>query len=587
MAHENVRNPNPDRTAAWYHIPPREIVSIEHPGIVKNVQKGIDTLQGTAGIAEILQSSHRDEPVNLLLNPEDEMSRPIGSISRSTNNILLRVSVPKRTGRKRKRGSQEPYVLDPQDAHSATPVHKLDARGTLERLQDNVGRYDVDVVGRVDRTHVFRGMPDFAYSTTNSLFVNKFRETILPFKYDKMKQFQLDFTKASTSNADIIPPPMFSNSHFPFQYLYRQNPAVKRSIDQSGHIITRNTSVAGKIFTHLLRHDVAEVPTKPRDNVPLLEDQDQTVIDTVIALQALFAERPGWTRRGLRNRLPTPEKKYALRHAIPYVAYLFRSGAWRDGTFRFGYDPRKLPEARIYQTLMFRMVPLTGESESREATETFSPFATTTTPVSNRRLTLPRHSYHTGDPLMSDTHIFTGQPPLPFDGKVWMITDITDPFLRRLLDPASPEAHPPREQCDSYSCGWYGNITLSIARAIMRVKILRMMENSTDWPSDEALEPLLRLTNHVEGTEDLAQAVPSGDTNDIPGFIRSEIRAVVRTVPWKMDQRREKEGMLKKRLEKRVRWEDQQEEEDEEGGEEDEDEGEDEDEDEEMDESDG
>ncbi len=84
------------------------------------------------------------------------MSRPLASTSTASNNILLKITVPKRTGRKRKRGSSEPYmnnsVIDP-----SAVVTPRDARNLLRRLRDNIGRYEVEAVGRVERTHVFRG----------------------------------------------------------------------------------------------------------------------------------------------------------------------------------------------------------------------------------------------------------------------------------------------------------------------------------------------------------------------------------------------------------------------------------------------
>ncbi|KAF3479742.1 transcription factor tau subunit sfc1 [Arthroderma uncinatum] len=554
-----------ERSAPWYPVPSQDIVSVEHPCIVKNVEKAIDTLQGHSGISEMLNSLHRDSPLTLLLNPEDVMSRPLRSTSKQSNNILLKVSVPRRTGRRRKRGSQDPFV-DSHDEDAVMSPDKLDARGLLRRLQENAGQYQVDVVGQVNRTHVFRELPDFAYSTTGSPFVQKFRETVLPFEYDKLKEFELDMTKGAVSNVDIVPPPALSNNDVAFQYLYRQNPTVRRSIDSSGQVTTTNTQRAMKVLTHLISYDTSSVPTQPLDNCPPLADQDPTVIDTVAALRLLFAERPAWTRRGLRNKLPTPEKKYALRLAIPYVGYLFRSGPWRDGIFRFGYDPRATPDSRIYQTLMFRMFPVSAEAEGRDQAEGApnAPFTPTTTPLSGRRLTIPRLSYENNtDPSLINSHLFTGQPPLARDGKTWMITDITDPILQRLLDPSSPEAHPPRLTCDVYSCGWYGNVTLSIARAIMRKKLSLMVENRTDWPTEEELQPLLTLPSHVEGDEDINKISANDTLGAVPIHLVSEIRTVVRNVPWKMDKLRDRPRGSTGGDQKRVRWDDQQQEEDE------------------------
>lgn len=37
------------------------------------------------------------------------------------------------------------------------------------------------------------------------------------------------------------------------------------------------------------------------------------------------------------------------------VAYFYNSGPWRMTWVRFGFDPRKDPKARIYQTLDYRI----------------------------------------------------------------------------------------------------------------------------------------------------------------------------------------------------------------------------------------
>lgn len=80
------------------------------------------------------------------------MSRPLRSISTASNNVLLRVVVPKRTGRRRKRGSSEAFTDAP-----ATDGEAQDASHMQRTLQDNVGKYRVEAIGMVDRTHVFRG----------------------------------------------------------------------------------------------------------------------------------------------------------------------------------------------------------------------------------------------------------------------------------------------------------------------------------------------------------------------------------------------------------------------------------------------
>lgn len=90
------------------------------------------------------------------------MSRPLSSTCNVTNNILLKITVPKRTGRKRKRGSDEPFTNEDSEPASSIPTtapsRALTARALLRRLQDNERKYEVEAVGRVERMHVFRGM---------------------------------------------------------------------------------------------------------------------------------------------------------------------------------------------------------------------------------------------------------------------------------------------------------------------------------------------------------------------------------------------------------------------------------------------
>lgn len=248
----------------------------------------------------------------------------------------------------------------------------------------------------------------------------------------------------------------------------------------------------------MVPYDIDSVPSKPRENIPALLNQDLTLRGTVELLESLFRERPAWTRRGLRNRLETTEQRYCLRHAVAYVAYIFRSGPWRDAIIKLGHDPRKSPDYRYYQTFMFRLQPREPEV-ARDGGG------------SGRRLDAPRPSESYTDPSFADgdgnstasltSHIFTGQPPLPLDGKMWMLCDIHDPLLRKILFPellnedpsqqrylsfsdervprsALPLAGFLRSKCDILCDGWFGNGTLAKAKTVMRIKIHSLLQDN-------------------------------------------------------------------------------------------------------------
>jgi general transcription factor 3C polypeptide 5 (transcription factor C subunit 1) len=92
------------------------------------------------------------------------MCTPLLSHNSATNNLLLKITVPKRTGRKRKRGSQDPYeeVRPLEDDDEEVQSHsRMDKPSSLLRkLQDTKGSYKIEVAGQITQSHRYRGMYD-------------------------------------------------------------------------------------------------------------------------------------------------------------------------------------------------------------------------------------------------------------------------------------------------------------------------------------------------------------------------------------------------------------------------------------------
>lgn len=125
----------------------------------------------------------------LWFRPDNPTSKPIVSHLASTNNVLLKITVPKRTGRKRKRGSNEPYVGDFHVPDGVTitgtdEVSSVSRRDTpksiLRKMQDNVDDYQIEAVGGVQDTHRYRGLADFQFANTSSSFLTNIAEHLLP-----------------------------------------------------------------------------------------------------------------------------------------------------------------------------------------------------------------------------------------------------------------------------------------------------------------------------------------------------------------------------------------------------------------------
>ncbi|KAJ6107214.1 RNA polymerase III transcription factor subunit [Penicillium sp. IBT 18751x] len=506
------------RTAPFYPVPPRRLVSVEHPAVIQNLDRAVDTLQGNAGIQNILNPPKADTPAQLSLRPEDVMARQIQSISCPSNNVLLKVTVPKRTGRKRKRGSDEPFTEASSMAESPT---RQTSKDLLRNLQDNASKYRIEAVGKIERTHLFRGLPDFMWSSTRSSFTNQFSQHITPYDLDEMKKFQINMSKGAITDVDIIPPPSFTQGDIPFQYMYRQNPTVKQAVDESGKTITVNTQQPTKIRSHLVAFDIPVVPSEPQEDLAPIDSLDPILRGTIERVKKLFEERPAWTRRAIRSYLASDEQQPLLRHALPYVGYIFRSGPWRDAIIKLGVDPRTSPEYRHYQTFMFRV------ADSNEAD-------------------LDNHNSVSGS-AHADTHIFTGQLPLPRDGRIWMAGDIKDPILASILYPADPPPSFLRSECEIISDGWFGNGTMAKVKTIMRAKIAALVENST--APDSEFRRIALFPDHASSEEDLAAyfTVDPATSSSKEISYATEVRASIKGAPlWRRKNEKESYGMEKR-----------------------------------------
>ena len=103
------------------------------------------------------------------------MARPLQSTSSPSNNILLKVTVPRRTGRKRRKGTDEPFT-GPDSASGDSAPPRRSAEDLRRSLEDNVGRYQVETVGMVNRTHAFRG--EFLFDiTVPAIVLTSYRNT--------------------------------------------------------------------------------------------------------------------------------------------------------------------------------------------------------------------------------------------------------------------------------------------------------------------------------------------------------------------------------------------------------------------------
>ncbi|EKG18906.1 Transcription factor IIIC subunit 5 [Macrophomina phaseolina MS6] len=376
-----------------------------------------------------------------------------------TQNLLLRVSVPKRTGRKRKRGSDGPWVEDP----AAVEAPHTDPQVLLRSLRDNPDNYSIQPIGLAHENHRFRQLPDFQYATSTLPLANMLRETFLPFQYPKLKAFKLSDDRRNSADPDVGPSAQFSMVEVPYNYSYRQNPAVKVLQDEHGRQVMYNPTASRKFIMHSVEIDAENILHGSPVPLPPEESLEPHIRTTIANMRKLLDDRPIMTKRYLMNHIEAPTDD-SIRSSYAYVGYSFKSGPWRDTLIRFGVDPRKDPKYRHYQTLMFKIV-LPSEKDSSDDPNKWMDARNVW-----RREGKPREKN-------KNTHLFDGKTLTP-DGKVWQACDITDPQLRTILDTDKL-----RSDCNTKSDGWYLNGTWAKVKVLMREKIGIITKGGT--PKDD------------------------------------------------------------------------------------------------------
>jgi general transcription factor 3C polypeptide 5 (transcription factor C subunit 1) len=100
--------------------------------------------------------------IGVSLRPDDALAKPVMSNTVKTNNLLLKVTVPKRTGRKRKRGSDGPFLSGSEVQQNGASVERVP-------LNPNVPFVEANTV--LSLLVSFRKLIDSAVRIVNFVFV--------------------------------------------------------------------------------------------------------------------------------------------------------------------------------------------------------------------------------------------------------------------------------------------------------------------------------------------------------------------------------------------------------------------------------
>lgn len=415
------------------------------------------------------------EPVaGVSLRPNDSLAKKLISKGAITKNALVKATVPRWTGRKRKRGSDEPF----QPASSSKSSKKLsEAPDLLRRVRDNESAYTIEPVGMIEQTHRFRSQPDYQMYGGDHPIMAGLRDHVLKGRYEELKKFRVDLRPRARDASAFPFPPTILQSQQPYRYEYQQAPNVVFTRDEHGNAVAENTNPGhSKRQTQAVQPDVAEVPSVPPPNLDASRFTDM-VNDAIPKLRELLEKRPLVTRRVAQSAIPTLTPPTFF-EAGQFLGYMFVAGPWRDVLIKYGVDPRSDPKYRFYQTMMIYFRGKSAQKLGKPQTDAAG---------------------NTPQPPTSDVSAATTSPAYIFDGtyidpsasNLWQLCDITDSNLYAILH--SPSAI--RPTCDVWQWGWLHNGTMSKVRMIMRDKIHHLLAGNP--PPEEDYQQLADIPDEV------------------------------------------------------------------------------------------
>ncbi|KAI0537768.1 RNA polymerase III transcription factor IIIC subunit-domain-containing protein [Xylaria digitata] len=458
-------------SAPIFQVPERKIVAVDHPCIVINLDNGLRSFGPKPNFQKLVDDVQEPQALPLWFRPDNPASKPIVSHHAATNNILLKITVPKRTGRKRKRGSDEPFSGNSNTLDATTVTSQMSTVGSvarqdhprtiLRKLQDNPDRYQVEAVGMVRDSHRYRGLADFQFANANNPFLRNVAEHLLPLDFSKLREFKLEEGVATSPGLEIVPPPHFTDKVIGFNYNYEQNPGIiDQGLDEEGETRLVNRQGRNKFsYGHFIHHDAFPAPDRPTR----MDGEAQKMPESLMQqLRNALEKRPVWTRRAIVNQVRGNYTESVLKVALQLMGYQFRGGPFRDAIVKYGIDPRHDPKYRQYQTLSFKLAKnLVGSTK---------------VPWQTIRRGQVKSYTKNDDPT---SHIWDGES-YSTDGKLWQICDITDPFMVDIIANA-----PVRPECDLSESGWFLRGTWQKIKAAMKTKMIAITKDRLGSENDD------------------------------------------------------------------------------------------------------
>ncbi|KAF8362704.1 tftc-5 [Pristionchus pacificus] len=296
---------------------PIELVMISYPGIIKNVDKALETL---GGLNSITQAYFNNRPLELRHTPMNPYTSCLaaerkmeGKLTSGTLHMAIRV----------KRKKKDPSVVK------------------------------AECIGLVGTQFKFDSLCDFQYLPIRGKPQSDVFDDLIPRLIPTDLPSALCWWDKPELNGEETP--LFLP---PFQFSRYNTPSNK--------ILCRETVFGEKTRKKALGHGhnlrverkALSVNVHANDDFPLAPTADALADANFRCknegphrmLFELFEERPLWTRVAVAYR--TKLEETLLKSLLQKYAFYINNGPWGRLWCKFGYDPRKDPNSVLYQTLM-------------------------------------------------------------------------------------------------------------------------------------------------------------------------------------------------------------------------------------------
>lgn len=475
----------------------RKLICIKYPGNVINPDNAIKTLGGLNGISKAVDVNNRR--LELRFRPEEGYSKPACGDRNNTCGFLLRVRVKKsravqvndsellqqnNTQSNMKQSNFETDGSNRNNPYGAPenipPAFDRQKYENLSSDQD----YELPklkVLGRVDTEFKFTNLCDFQYLPIVKNPVTNEEECI----YDKI--YPRDIPRYKWLDVEVpyfLPPAAFSRMVSVQQYV------PKTVLDSEPMNVIGKTRKRRHGFSNFVNFTDPEVPFNPPKGIDTAMRVKFLQHFHLEKIEKLFQERPVWSKNALMHK--TNFTSDQLKILLPSVAYYFLTGPWRVMWVKLGYDPRKDPSARKYQTLDYRLKAMHGLGATVKCKRNYSEYNLPykSTPVSKQKTMIlsPNFSQETQKKkrnLNENVYIYKEGVIPPSRQMFYMYCDIhveeIQEMLRKLPKPLSGT------KCDS-KLGWLPSGFDAQCREIINRQIRAELRKQNNIPEDRTLK---------------------------------------------------------------------------------------------------